>query len=155
MKQSAIVLVLALEVLFGAGSFAQVTTGNQTTSGPCSPIFNGSNNTVNCTIVTDHGTLQANQQGNSVVISAVGGRVEPVSFGLIFDTEVDVVDWGPKNCMNCGYGLLVDAQGVSSKKTIYIYWQTPALLPDGPITITFKSDTAAKLVGLVPVKMPK
>jgi len=128
---------------------------SQTTNGPCSPIFNGSNNTVNCTIVTDYGTLRAVQQGNSVVISAVGGRVEPVSFGLIFDTEVTLVSSGSGSCMSCGDGRLNDAQGQPSKKTIWLFWRSPALLPDEPVTVTFKSDAPAKLEGFVLVKMPR
>jgi hypothetical protein len=154
MKQSTTVLVLVLGLLFSARSFAQVNTGGQTTNGPCSPIFNGSQNTNNCTIVVDRGTLNAVQQGNTVVLTAVGGRVEPVSFGLIFDAEVTLVSTGVGTCMSCGDGRLNDSQGKPDKKTIWVFWRSPALLPEEPITLTFKSATPANLVGMVLVKMP-
>jgi len=121
----------------------------------CSPIFNGNGNIQNCIIVTDQGTLKAVQHGNTIEISAVGGRVEPVAFGLIFDTEVSFVSNEIPMCMMCGDGTLQGTDGQSDKKTIVVYWQTPALLPGGsPVIIIFKSETPAKLVNFVPVKMP-
>jgi hypothetical protein len=151
MKFSATVVV----ALFSAFCAAQSTQPlpNQTTNGSCSPIFNGNNNTENCTIVTDYGSLRAIQQDSgSVVVSAVGGRVEPVSFALIFDTEVTLISSGIGSCTMCGSSTLTDAQGQPSKKTIWLFWRSPALLPDEPITVTFKSDKPAKLVDFVLVK---
>lgn len=147
--------VMALASVLAPYTDAQQQPPSQTTNGPCSPIFNGTGNVQNCIIVTDQGTLKAVQSGNTVTISAVGGRVEPVSFGLIFDTNVSFVSHDLPFCMICGTSVLATPDGAPNMKSIALYWQSPALLPNSPVTITFKSDTPAKLLQFVAVPMPR
>jgi hypothetical protein len=149
-----ILSIIACACTLAPDSFAQQQRPTQTTNGPCSPIFNGNGNVQNCTIVTDRGTLKAVQSGDTVTISAVGGRVEPVSFGLIFDAEVSFVSYDLPSCMICGDDNLVGADGKPDKKTILVFWQTPALLPGEPVTIKFSSEKPARLVKFVSVKFP-
>lgn len=112
---------------------------------------NGTQTVVNGSIP---GEINAVQNGKSVVISAVGGSVEPVSIGLIFDTEVSLRSIVPLSCMSCGDGRINDADGQPDKKTIWVFWKSPALLPDNPITVTFSSNVPATLLRVVKVKTP-
>jgi hypothetical protein len=128
--------------------------GNQITNGVGGPIFNGTGNVQNCTIVTDQGTLEAVQSGNMVTISAVGGRVEPVSFGLVFDVEVSFVSYDLPSCMICGDYILANADGSPNKRSIVVFWRIPALLPGEPVTIKFSAEKPAKLLRFISVKFP-
>ena len=112
------------------------------------------NNGVQTVINTDSiGQITARQDGNHILVSAIGGRVEPVSIGLVFDADVALESKGV-TCMSCGDGRMNDPAGQPDGKTIWVFWKSPALLPEEPVTITFRSSVPAKLLRVVKLKMP-
>jgi hypothetical protein len=89
--------------------------------------------------------LTYSQVGNTVAIQT-SGRIEPTSLVLFFDVDVVLVSEGVGTCMMCGNGRLNDSSGLPDKKTIWIFWGEPPFLADRPISVTFSSESAARLL---------
>ncbi len=87
-------------------------------------------------------TLTYSQTGNTVAVRP-SGRIDSHSLAFFFDVDVSLVS---STCIRCGNGRLKDSNGVPDNKTLWIFWASPPLTPDDPLSVTFSSATPAKLL---------
>jgi hypothetical protein len=68
-------IVCGIILVLSPSAFPQTSTGGQTTNGPCSPIFNGSGNTNNCTPPSRHISADFSKSG-AEFLSAYPAKIQ-------------------------------------------------------------------------------
>jgi hypothetical protein len=72
-------------------------------------------------------------------------RVEGTSLVLIFDGPVEI----PRHqitCMMCGGGRIAGSDGLADQNSVWMFWQSPPLVPERPVTFLIHSRQQVSLV---------